>query len=186
MRIILARHGRPDLPVGAWIAPRQMREWIVHYDQADLTGDEAPAATLAAAADAALIVSSPLRRCRQSAQRLAPQRAVLSEEIFREADMPYPAWRYPRLPLAVFGVCFRLAWFCGFSRHAETLAEAQARAGAAAQRLIGLAEEHGSVFLMGHGVMTLLIARQLQAQGWTGPKRPANRHWQFSIYGAPA
>jgi len=61
-------------------------------------------------------------------------------------------------------------------------AQATARARNAAERPIELARENGSVFLVGHGIMTMLIARQLLTLGWTGPKCSANKYWQFNVY----
>jgi broad specificity phosphatase PhoE len=186
MNIILARHGKPNLPIGAWITPRQMKEWIQHYNQANVLLEDIPPETIAVAESAGLIVSSTSRRCIQSAQYLSQGKDFLAEDVFCEADLPYPSWHFPRLPLAAFGVTFRLAWFYGFSSNAESLAQARVRAHTAAKRLIELAREHDSVFLMGHGVMTILIAKHLLAWGWIGPKRPVNKHWQFSLYQAEA
>lgn len=181
MKIVLARHGKPDLPVGTWITPADMADWIDRYERADVVLSDAPAGVRAIAADCGTVTSSPSRRCLQSARHLCPGRELLSEDIFREADLPYTAWRFPRLPFAVFAGGFRLAWFRGFSANSESLVEATARARAAADRQAGLARENGSVSLMGHGIMTILIARQLLAEGWTGPRRPVSRHWQYSV-----
>ena len=60
------------------------------------------------------------------------------------------------------------------------------RAHYAAGRLVTLAKKNGSVFLVGHGIMTMLIAKQLLSMGWVGPKRPVNKYWQFSVYYAQA
>jgi len=32
--------------------------------------------------------------------------------------------------------------------------------------------------------MRMLIAKQLRARGWVGPKRPVNNFWSFSAYHA--
>ncbi len=186
MKIVLARHGRPDVPATAWITPAEMKAWIDRYDRADVILDGAPADVGAIAAASAIMVSSPAHRCLQSARHLCPDREFLTEDVFREADLPHLPWRFPRLPLAVFAVGFRLAWFRGFSAHAESLPQATIRAHMAAERLTELARQNGSVFLMGHGIMTILIARHLRAWGWAGPRRPINGNWQYSIYHAPA
>jgi len=186
IEIILARHGRPDLQYPERLTPRQMKDWIKPYNQADIIVGEIPSATLNKASESGVIVSSTLRRCVQSAEKLARNRAFAAEEVFCEADLPLPEWHFPRLPVGVWGVLFRLAWFCGFFVNAEPLAQATARARNAAERLIELARENGSVFLVGHGVMNLLIAGQISALGWCGPMRPAGRYWQFSVYHAPS
>ena len=184
MKIVLARHGKPDLRHWAWITPLQMKEWIGIYDQADVVLDCVPADTAAVANASAIVVTSTLLRCTKSAERLCQNRDFLVEEIFCEADLPHPNWHFPKLPLSVWGVIFRLAWFCGFSSNAESFAQATARAGKAAERLTTLANENGSVLLVGHGIMTMLIAKHLLASGWAGPERPVNKYWQFSVYAA--
>lgn len=185
VQIILARHGKPKLRHWAWISPHRMKESIEAYNRADVILGGVPSDTLEITAASGVVVSSTLRRCIQSARHLCGDRAFVTEQIFCEADLPHPHWHYPKLPLSVWGVIFRLAWFSGFSANAESFAQANARAHAAAQRLIALAEENGSVFLVGHGIMTMLIAKHLLACGWTGSKRPINKYWRFSVYQAP-
>jgi broad specificity phosphatase PhoE len=182
MKIILARHGKPNLEHWAWISPGQMKDWIDTYNQADVLLSEIPTDTMEVTTSSSLIVCSTLRRCLQSAERLDPSRTFLSESVFCEADLPYPLWRFPKLPLSIWGVVLRLAWFCGFSANAESFAEATIRAREATERLIALAKENCSVILVGHGIMTMLIAKQLLAQGWVGPKYPINKYWQFTVY----
>ncbi len=182
MEIILARHGKPNVQHRVWMSPLQMKDWIKLYNQADLVEEEIPSATLKKAAESGVIVCSTLRRCEQSAQQLSPNRAMPAEGVFCEVDLPHLHWHFPSLPLWVWSAVFRLAWFCGFSANAETLAQATARARIAAVRLIDLARKNGSVFLVGHGIMTMLIARQLLTLGWAGPKCPVNKYWRFSVY----
>ncbi len=78
---------------------------------------------------------------------------------------------------------FRSAWFCGLSRHTESIAVSNRRARAAAERLVELAEAHGCVLLIGHGIMNILIGRQLRRLGWSGPLHLVmRRYWAPSIY----
>ncbi len=186
MEIVLARHGRPNLRHWTWITPRQMKEWIQIYNRAEIFSAEIPSDTLRQARVSGVIVSSTLPRCVESAQALGVEKSLLIEEVFCEADLPYGHWNIPKLPLFVWGVLFRLAWFCGYSSNAESVSQAEERAFSAAKRLEALSRENGSVFLVGHGIMTMLIAKQLLAMGWSGPNRPANKYWQFSVYHAQA
>src|SRR5436190_24229252 len=76
----------------------------------------------------------------------------------------------------------RFAWVCGWSAGVESFKSARTRAAEAARILIARAEAHGSVALMGHGFMNILISGRLRAQGWTGPRFPRLRHWAFGVY----
>jgi broad specificity phosphatase PhoE len=182
MEIILARHGEPALRQRSWIAPRQIAGWIQAYNHAGIVDEDAPLKVCAKAAQSRVIVSSPWPRCLESARAVAPRRDIFSEDTLREAELPYSSWVFPRLPLTVWTVLFRLGWFCGYSTNSEPFAAARGRARSAAARLIEFAREHQAVFVIGHGVMNAMIARDLQRQGWIGPKRTAHGYWQFSVY----
>jgi broad specificity phosphatase PhoE len=182
MEIVLARHGRPKLDHKRWITPLELGDWIRAYDEGGVLVEEVPQQIRAKAAQSSWIVSSPLLRCVQSAEALASLQNINPEELLREAGLPHALWGFPRLPPSVWTVLFRAAWFLGYSANAESLGLAKNRARSAARRLIELAQEHQSVFVMGHGIMTALIARELTRSGWAGPKRPAHGYWQFSVY----
>jgi hypothetical protein len=182
MEIVLARHGKPNIALGRWIAPRDLAEWIERYDRADIETGDPPTAIQSRVAASATLISSTTFRCAQSARRLAPNRTILTEELFREAELPYAIWRSPKLPSSVWATLFRLSWFCGFSGQGESFFSATARARVAAERLIALGRATGSVFLTGHGIMNMLIAKQLLLLGAAGPNRPRSKHWAFSVY----
>jgi broad specificity phosphatase PhoE len=182
MEIILARHGRPKLSQRRWIVPRQIADWVREYDEVGVFIDRIPSPSSETAIRSGCIVSSPLRRCVQSAQALAPSREVSSDATLREAGLPHTRWRLPWLPVSVWTLVFRIAWFCGYSANSESVRLARERARSAATKLIEVALEYQSVFVMGHGIMTALIAKELTQQGWVGPKRPVHGYWRFSVY----
>ena len=66
----------------------------------------------------------------------------------------------------------RVAWLLGWSRDVESLREATSRAARAADRLVSLASTHGSVMLVGHGMLNTLICRELRRAGWRGTGSP--------------
>jgi broad specificity phosphatase PhoE len=187
MQIILARHGDPMFQHESWIAPRQLAEWIGAYDGAGIVAEDPPRKACAKAAESSLIVSSTAPRCFESARAVAPRREILREDSLREAGLPFARWDSPRLPPPVWTALFRLCWFCGYSSNSESFVAATSRARSAAATLIELAQAHQAVFVMGHGIMNVIIARVLLRHGWIGPRWPAQGHWQFSVYrnGAP-
>jgi broad specificity phosphatase PhoE len=187
------RHGRPAFDHRGWIAPREMAAHIVRYNLAGIQanvaaealalGDrQAYAAARLAARDVGCIVASDLLRSVESARSLANGNEVLCEPLFREADMPYGIWGWPVLPYRLWCAVFRIAWLCGFSALAESRADAELRARDAAQRLMELARQHGSVLLVGHGVMNRLIARALLARGAVMPRRLGSGYWSAGVY----
>jgi broad specificity phosphatase PhoE len=182
LEIVLGRHGRPAIGQSRWIAPRKLGQWIAEFNVGGILSGQIPESTLLAAACCKVVVASPLHRSFQSAELLASSQLVVTEELIREAEMPHPSWWLPVLPVAVWLVIFRIAWYCGYSRNAESRSEASMRAKLAADRLVELARLHGSVFVVGHGIMTALIARRLLQTGWSGPRRPVNAHWGHCVY----
>ena len=189
------RHGRPVFDHRGWIVSRDMAARITRYDEAGIqvnagagaAGEtrgerEAYAAAVAAGGDAGCIVASDLLRSAQSARSVAGGRAVLGESLFREADLPFGLWGWPVLPYRLWCAVFRIAWWWGFGAQVESRIDAEARARDAALRLMELAKQHGSVLLVGHGVMNRMIARVLLARGARGPRWLANGYWSMAVF----
>ncbi|MET1079760.1 MAG: fructose-2,6-bisphosphatase [Pseudomonas sp.] len=182
-RIILVRHGRPDHDGPGWCAPAEMGDWIECYNRAEVAAQECPASLPPLARAAGAVVCSSLSRCVQSKTRLIGDGPHQADPVYAEAHLPYPDWPLPKLPARLWRIGFRAAWFCGFARHTESIRVSNQRAKVAAERLIALAEENGSVLLMGHGIMNILIAWQLRSRGWSGPLHLLLKDfWQPSVY----
>ncbi|MCQ4314326.1 histidine phosphatase family protein [Pseudomonas stutzeri] len=183
MQITLVRHGRPDHTAASWCTPAQMKDWIANYNQADVVAQELPDALVPLAEKAGVVVCSSLSRCVQSRGQLACDCHQEPDSLFAEAHLPYPDWSFPPMPSRFWRLLFRGAWFLGFARHTEPISESNRRASAAAERLIEFAERYGSVLLMGHGIMNILIARQLRKRGWAGPLNLIlKRYWEPCSY----
>ena len=87
-----------------------------------------------------------------------------------------------RLPAKVWAGLARAAWFAGWADGVESFRAARTRAASAAAILCEHAETRGAVALVGHGLMNILIAGQLRAAGWRGPRLPSQRHWGYAVY----
>jgi broad specificity phosphatase PhoE len=179
--IALARHGPLALRDEPWTTPQKFGGWIERYQGASIDSSDPPEQIKVIAAQATIVCSTALR-CVESAQRIASGREILADALYREAEMPHSLWPRPRLPAVVWAAVFRAAWFGGFSAGVESYGEATLRARSAAQQLMSLARARGPVLMMGHGIVNLLIARQLLALGCRGPRRPSTGHWHLSRY----
>lgn len=169
LQILLARHGKPAFDDRTPVAGSAFAAWVRGYDEAPIDVTVPPPASLRAQASAmGCVATSTLRRASESAALLAPGRTFVRESLFAEAGIPARI----RLSLALaprhWTFLSRVAWFCGWSHGAESLREARRRAYRAAERLVELACEHGSVILVGHGVMNALISHALRRRGWHG------------------
>lgn len=169
MQIILVRHGKPDHSGTKWLSPREMMEWVEGYQKADVLCRKLPADLVELASSAGVLVCSSLSRCMQSLNHLAGERRYTCDKTFAEAHLPGFDLPWPKLPVKMWRLMLRSAWFLGLSTHTESIFASNRRAKQAADKLIALAQEHGSVLLMGHGIMNVLIAHHLRKQGWAGP-----------------
>jgi hypothetical protein len=48
--------------------------------------------------------------------------------------------------------------------------------------LAARAQAVGTILLLGHGFMNLLIAGALRRREWKGPQIPSWRHWGYAVY----
>jgi broad specificity phosphatase PhoE len=183
MRIILARHGRPAWDFRTPIAGHAFGEWRRGEDAAPLDPSDRPSAELERLITTAkCLVTSPLRRSRDSARLLAPTTEALVDASFREAELPSTIRSSLRLRPTVWAWLARSAWFCGWAAGVESVWAARKRAARAAALLNAHAEACTVVVLVGHGLMNIMIAAALRARGWRGPRFPSAHHWAFGVY----
>lgn len=186
MRIVLARHGRLIWDFATPIPGRAFGAWLQGENDAPIDPSHRPSAELqhlVRTADG--VVASPLRRSRESASLLAPTGLPLIDECFREAELPFAISWGLRVPPGIWAGLARVAWCCGWSPEVESFAAARGRAARAAGILAAHAGARGTVVLVGHGLMNILIAAKLRAAGWSGPVLPGQRHWGFAVYDNP-
>ena len=183
MKIILVRHGRPAWDFRTPICGRDFGEWRRGEDEAPLDLSARPSPALEQVIRAATCVfASPLRRSRESAALLAPGASHVVATEFREADLPC-GFRFGLRLRAVGespGAVDTAG--CGWSAGVDSFRTVRARAATAARLLQERGAHDVVVALVGHGMMNILIARELRAAGWRGPRMPSRRHWGFGIY----
>ncbi|WP_282340138.1 MULTISPECIES: fructose-2,6-bisphosphatase [Pseudomonas] len=183
MQITLVRHGRPNYSGAERCTPREMKTWIEGYNRAPVVCSEVPQSLIDQAKRTEVFACSSISRCVESRTRIAGGCTDEVDEVFAEAHLPYPDWNAPKLPVKVWRILFRGAWFLGFARHTESIRVSRKRARMAADRLIELARIHGSVMLVGHGIMNVLISAELRKRGWSGPLNLILKdYWQPCVY----
>jgi Domain of unknown function (DUF4111) len=103
-------------------------------------------------------VSRRLRRSIESAQWLASSREAHIEPAFREAGLPDSIGTALRMPPGIWVVVARVAWWLDSCYSSETVRSAKYRAELATDQLCSLADQHGTVLVVGHGLLNRLIA----------------------------
>lgn len=185
MKIILLRHGKPDLTASKNISPYEFIQWIKDYDGTELCSSSLPPETTIEQVKASsLLICSALRRSINSAKALKSTQDLISNAMFNEADMPSTTWQFPKLPAQIWAIIFRLSWRMGFTAggKVESFKQTTNRAKTAASELIRYAESHDEIILVGHGIFNRLLAQQLKKSHWSQIKPLSNGYWSHGIF----
>jgi broad specificity phosphatase PhoE len=171
--VLLIRHGIPLCDHRTKIRGCDFASWVAAYESAPVDRSIPPPPELQARlATVPCIVTSTLRRAIESASLVAPGRPATSYALFDEAGIPTAIPFRLTLSPGQWDVFARVAWILGWSAGAESLRDARARATRAAAQMVALASEHGTVALVGHGMLNTLVSRALRRFGWTGSGSP--------------
>lgn len=181
------RHGKPTIDKPPRLNAAEFGVWVEAYKAAGIdASDPPPSAAIEQARQCALTVCSDLARSVESAAALGVKEISMRSPSFREMEMPYAVWRFPRLSASNWSIFFRLAWICGYSSNAEPFETAKARARDCAERLAELSASRGNVLFVGHGTLNWFVARHLGRIGWSASGRPPERYWEFSVFRPPS
>ena len=163
----------------------EFKNWVEKYDFNGVFEESTyPEVTIEKVATAELVVTSDLKRSIVSASLLNPKVKTISDPLFRETELPANTAILFNIKLKpnYWAVLLRLLWFSGYSNKCESLSQAKLRAKKASQQLIGYANEHKSIVLVGHGFFNMLIAKEFKKMGWKGKRKAVAKHWNCTTY----
>lgn len=181
MQITLLRHGKPEFELTGKVRANELGEIVRSYDMSGIIGTP-PVEAINQIQAHDIVVCSDLPRSIQSAKALGVTEIHSANSIFREINIPYFSNSSIKLPVKTWLIILRGLWFLGFAKNGESQLAARMRAKQATQELIQIAQQYGSVLLVGHGFNNYFVARQLLSLNWTGPKKPASNYWDYSVY----
>lgn len=183
LRIVLVRHGQPDIALSPSASHLGFRDYIGTYDAASLDPASLPPRELAELRrEIAAIFASDRARSHQSARALGGEEMLTIDPLFAEAPLASPPIPFLKMRVPKWAVIARLLWHLGFAPGIETAAQARARADQAAQLLIAQAREKGTVALVAHGYLNFMIGRVLARRGFVQRGRHRARYWNTVIY----
>lgn len=183
MKIVLLRHGKPDINSKVITNPLDLKNWIKKYDEVDLLKTSLPSEeTVKLAAECNYIVCSSLKRSIKSAERVLGNDKYNVDKEFREVGLPHGNKSYPKLKLGTLAAIFRILWLFGYSNNCESIKDGEKRAEKAAAKLIGLADKYETVMFVGHAILNYFISKELRKDGWKGPTVPSRTFWDYGIY----
>ncbi len=183
LKIVIVRHGKPDVPEFGKISADEFGLWITAYNQARLDSKFSPPKKVIEIANQCnVVICSDLPRSIESAHLLGVKDIDYIQALFREVELPYIRLLSPPLSPAVWAVFFRVLWFMGYAGTCEPLSTARQRASIAANSLHDKAKSAKSVLFVGHSILNSFIAKELLAKGWQGSASMLSKHWEVSVF----
>jgi broad specificity phosphatase PhoE len=185
MRIVLVRHGHPDVTPDQRrpIAGTDLGQWYRRYNDVGLAPQSSPPKILRdVAVIAGCIVASDLRRAIESANLLAGSKSVQLDPDLREVGFPNGLNMSMHLSPGAWVMIARAAWLVDGCDCGESKTAARQRAGRLADRLTDLALVHACVIAVGHGWFNLFVGRELRRRQWRGPHLAPHGYWATAQY----
>ncbi len=161
------------------------REWMKGYDLHTITEKAPiPTETREAVEAAKLIVTSDQRCAVQSAAELTDSLSFMQNTLFREAEVPtsFYAPKWLKCKPNVWMFIGRTVWILGYHKGVESYKEVRERARQAACLLHRYALVHGSIALVGHNYVNVMIGAELRAMGWSGSPILHREPWGCTTY----
>lgn len=184
IRVVLIRHGKPDVGRSRWITHKRFSDYIEEYERAGLDPDSAPPPWLVELMrQAHRVYASDRPRARESARALAPHAELTSSALFMEAQLKSPRLPLVKMKAPAWAVIARLAWHAGHHGGIEDYGDAKDRADKAVDILSKTAREDGIAVLVAHGYFNAIVGRTLRKRGWhkLGGRHRA-KYWNAVVY----
>ena len=183
MRILLIRHGQPDIALSPRASHAGFADYIDAYEEAGLAPANLPPEELRdLARELDHVFTSDRPRSRQSAAALAAHAELIADPLFAEAPLAAPRLPLLRMRVPKWAVVSRILWHAGFHPGIETARGAARRAAQAADILIARARQTGVTALVAHGYFNWMIGRQLVRRGFRRTGSHQARYWNTVIY----
>jgi broad specificity phosphatase PhoE len=183
MRILLIRHGQPNIALSPRTGHAGFAAYIDDYEGAGLSPANLPPEELRdLARELDHVFTSDRPRSRQSAAALAAHAELIADPLFAEAPLAAPRLPLLRMRVPKWAVVSRILWHAGFHPGIETARSAARRAAQAADILIARARRTGVTALVAHGYFNWMIGRQLVRRGFKRTGSHQARYWNTVIY----
>lgn len=178
--IIIVRHGKPALSRKIQLDWRGYRAWWGKYDEGGLAEvQKIPKSVKKWAAKSDMSISSPLRRARESAERVLGHAPDVLDADLVEAALPPPHLGTLKFRPKTWGTFSRICWYWGVSDGMETHTEARIRADRMAEKLETYADGGKIIFVTAHGWFNRMLKGSLKKRGWDCVKQNGDLHWSF-------
>ena len=183
MRIILIRHGRPNIPTSPRTSHHEFRSYIDAYEAAGLDPESMPPEELQdLLCEIDAVYTSERKRSVDSARALAPHAELIADPLFAEAPIASPPIPLLRMKVPKWAVVGRILWHAGYHPEIENYRKAKHRAAQAADILIKGAHKERAAALVAHGYFNFLIGRELRRRGFKRSGSHRAHFWNSVVY----
>lgn len=182
--IVIARHGEPALSRRIKLSSAGYRRWWAAYEEGGIVDPhKAPVGLLELVRKADTIFASVRQRAVETAEAVVQGKHFIRDPMFVEAPLPPPRWpEFIRFSPRTWGVIARASWWFGGHDGQESRPEAERRARATAERLIGEAADGQNVVLLAHGYFNYMVGRELKTLGWRQVSGCGYKYWSTRKY----
>ena len=182
-RVILIRHGQPNIAISPRASHHEFRSYIDAYEEAGLDPGSAPPDELQdLLGELTAVFTSGRKRAHDSARALAPNAELIADPLFAEAPLASPPIPLLKMKVPKWAVVSRILWHAGYHPEIENYRRAKHRAAQAADILIARAHRDGVTALVAHGYFNLIIGRELRHRGFRKSGSHRARFWNSVIY----
>lgn len=183
MRIILIRHGRPNIPTNPRTSHREFRSYIDAYEEAGLDPESIPPEELQdLLGELDAVFTSERKRSVDSARALAPHAELIADPLFAEAPLASPPIPLLKMKVPKWAVVARILWHAGYHPEIENYRRAKNRAVHAADILVKRARQDGAAALVAHGYFNYILGRELRRRGFRKSGSHRAQFWNSVVY----
>ncbi len=183
MRVILIRHGRPNIATAPRTSHSEFRSYIDAYEDAGLDPDSMPPEELQdLLGELDAVFTSERKRSVDSARALAPHAELIADPLFAEAPLASPPIPLLKMKVPKWAVVARILWHAGYHPEIENYRRAKHRAVQAADILVKRARQDGAAALVAHGYFNYIIGRELRRRGFRKSGSHRAQFWNSVVY----
>jgi len=182
VKIVLIRHAEVDIDKNSFAYAYELKKWLDIYNSAEIKRDFISKTEISNIFESSdkIFCSSLKRSCDSVA--LYGKNPDEKSELFNEVGLPYANLGLVKLPLVLWAVIFRVMWIFGYKNNGESLQKAKIRAKKGADKLISSCDKDGTVTLLGHGLINILIGKELLKQGWKSQEKMRSANWAYGVF----
>lgn len=175
MRIGLVRHFRVNCKKPAFfMTSDQFENWVRHYDEAEIFHTDKKGMEI----KWNVCYSSDLPRAVRTAEKAASC-PIVETPLLREIPLaPFIKTKW-KLPFPIWNLAGRLAWLSSHPAQMESRKETKKRA---KEFMSTIKNEGKNVLVVSHGFFLYVLAKELEKQGYTGPRKRRFKNGELYIY----